>query len=291
MTATGTGDIAASVGAVGFGYTAPWSRLVDAVEVQRPGSEAGVPAAEGSIVVVGDSITDGFNSRSRWTDYLQSRIASLPANEQPAVVNEGNTADTLTPVVPSFAATGGGPPGVDRLQIDALDFPGVATVVVFLGTNDLYFGASATAVIDGLRQVAEATKAAGLRAVAIALLPRAASEGWNAARQASLDQVNQWLLTTHVFDAVINLGPAVADVHDGACSPTALDPAFDSGDHLHPNSAGAIAMADAVDPAALALPPLPVIPLPVRDSLTPSCPGASGSAADLPAQAATTAGR
>ncbi|MEV6839561.1 hypothetical protein AB0N17_34535 [Streptomyces sp. NPDC051133] len=35
-------------------------------------------------------------------------------------------------------------------------------------------------------------------------------------------------------------------MHDPA-HPAALDPAYDSGDHIHPNDAGMKAMADAID--------------------------------------------
>ena len=129
--------------------------------------------------MVGDSITDGFHSTVRWTDVLQRRIAALPVALRPAVVNEAITANTLTAVEPSDARTGGGPPGLERTVVDALDQPGVATVVVFLGTNDLYFGASAPAVIAGLQQAAAMAHQHGVRIVAATLLPRAGSEGWS----------------------------------------------------------------------------------------------------------------
>jgi len=42
---------------------------------------------------------------------------------------------------------------------------------------------------------------------------------------------------------VVDFEKAVADPAD----PTALNPSFDSGDHLHPNAAGMQALANAVD--------------------------------------------
>jgi lysophospholipase L1-like esterase len=61
--------------------------------------------------------------------------------------------------------------------------------------------------------------------------------------------VNRWILTSGAFDGVINFVAAVADPSD----PHRLDPAYDSGDHLHPSDAGYRAMANAVDiPALLA---------------------------------------
>jgi lysophospholipase L1-like esterase len=49
-------------------------------------------------------------------------------------------------------------------------------------------------------------------------------------------------MTSHAFDGVIDFAAAVAD----PANPSALLPAYDSGDHLHPNDAGGQAMADAV---------------------------------------------
>jgi lysophospholipase L1-like esterase len=271
VSAPGSGNLTAAASAVGFGFQAPWSRLVDAVEVERPPAPAGQTADGGSIVVVGDSISDGFNSAARWTDLLQARIQALPMSERPPVVNEAITANTLTGVTPSFAATGGGPPGVDRLAYDALSFPGVATVVVFLGTNDLYFGATPASVIDGLSQFAAAAHAAGARAVAVTLLPRMGSEGWSPAREAELAQVNQWLTGSHAFDAVIDPTGVLADVYDGSCQPAAMFPALDSGDHLHPNAAGDAVIANTIDPADFGLPPLPPVPVGVTLTPTPGC--------------------
>ncbi|GAA3262724.1 hypothetical protein [Nonomuraea helvata] len=57
------------------------------------------------------------------------------------------------------------------------------------------------------------------------------------------DTVNAWIRTSGEFDAVADFARAVADPD----APDRIRPAFDSGDHLHPNPAGYRAMADAVD--------------------------------------------
>ena len=49
------------------------------------------------------------------------------------------------------------------------------------------------------------------------------------------------------FDDVIDFAAATADPND----PQVFNPAFDSGDHLHPNDAGYEATANAVDLAML----------------------------------------
>ncbi|MFG2848248.1 SGNH/GDSL hydrolase family protein [Kitasatospora sp. NPDC048296] len=57
------------------------------------------------------------------------------------------------------------------------------------------------------------------------------------------ETVNQWILTSGAFDGVIDFDK----VTQNPGNPLALNPTYDSGDHLHPNDAGYQAMADAVD--------------------------------------------
>ena len=54
--------------------------------------------------------------------------------------------------------------------------------------------------------------------------------------------MNRWIRTSRAFDGVIDFARVLAAPDD----PEALNPAYDSGDHLHPNDAGYRAMADAV---------------------------------------------
>lgn len=268
----GGGDLTGSVTGAGLSIASPWDRWVDAVDVLQA-------TGQGSIVVVGDSITDGFNATTDWASVLQQRVDMLPPSEQRAVVNEGISADTLISLPDDDEAKGGGPPGLARLADDVFDQSGVTEMVLFLGTNDLWFGANAQEVIAGYQQAVTAARQAGLRIVAVTLLPRSATskEVWSEAQQAAIEQVDQWIRTSGAFDGVIDLAPVVADAYGGACVPTMLFPPYDSGDHLHPNAAGQTAMADAVDPAVLQLPPLPqVSPL---LAVTPTSGCDAGSAA------------
>ena len=60
----------------------------------------------------------------------------------------------------------------------------------------------------------------------------------NAARQA----VNAWILAPGHFDGVVDLDKVTQD----PANPLQLNPAYDSGDHLHPGPAGYRAMGDAI---------------------------------------------
>jgi lysophospholipase L1-like esterase len=62
-------------------------------------------------------------------------------------------------------------------------------------------------------------------------------------KEAVRDAVNQWIRTSGEYDAVVDLDQALADPAD----PDALLPAYDFGDHLHPNDAGTKAIAAAIN--------------------------------------------
>jgi lysophospholipase L1-like esterase len=55
--------------------------------------------------------------------------------------------------------------------------------------------------------------------------------------------VNDWIRTAKDLDGVADFDKTIRD----PAHPTRFLPAYDSGDHLHPNSAGLKAMGDQVD--------------------------------------------
>ncbi|MGC8626704.1 MAG: GDSL-type esterase/lipase family protein [Acidimicrobiales bacterium] len=259
------GNLTWSQSGAGLSLASPFPRWVDALDVLRsPGP--------GSIIVLGDSITDGYNATVSWTTVLQRRIDTLPPSLQRAVINEGITANALTSDVPTDSQKGGGPSGLARLGVDALSQPGASEVVLFLGTNDLWFGDTAAQLIEGYRQAIAEVHKAGLKVIGVTLLPRSAGRwAWSPAQQSELVQVDRWIRGSHQFDGVLDLAKAVADIYNGACDPNVMFPPYDSGDHLHPNAAGQTAMANAVNPATLGLPPLPQVPPLVAAVPTPHC--------------------
>ena len=263
--------------------------------------------AQGTVVAFGDSITEGFmNNGLGWPEVLVRRVAQLPPNEQMAVVDEGISGNTLTVFPPgtTYARTSGGTPGLQRLDQDALDLPGTKDVVVFLGTNDIWFGGTdhlpaygtAQAIIAGLQEVVQRAHEAGVKVFAVTLLPRSSSyasqipagekpEVWTPTEQATLEAVNTWLLGPGTgFDGVINLAAVMADVYNGACQPTLPYPPYFTADNLHPNTAGQVAMADAIPTTLFGMPEAPQVPPVVDATPTPGCPAAA-QAADVIAAA------
>jgi lysophospholipase L1-like esterase len=75
------------------------------------------------------------------------------------------------------------------------------------------------------------------------ILPFQGFKGWTERGEVVRRVVNRWILESHVFDGVIDFSSALADPTNTA----KLATQYDSGDHLHPNSAGHEAMARAID--------------------------------------------
>ncbi len=272
FTSNGGGNLTNSISSAGFVVASPWGRWLDAVDLLET-------TGQGSIVVIGDSITDGYHTALRWTHVLQQRINALPPPDQRAVINEAITANALTSIDPTDADKGGGPSGLSRLGMDAFSQPGISEVVLFLGTNDLWFGVTAQQLLAGYQQAIAMAKAANVPIIGVTLLPRSTSvkEIWTPLQQSYLEQVNNWILTSGSFNGVLDFATVMEDVYNGACQPTLMFPPYDSGDNLHPNPAGQTALADSINPTVLGLPAsLPQVPPLVNVTPTPGCTGAEG---------------
>lgn len=63
------------------------------------------------------------------------------------------------------------------------------------------------------------------------------------ATEANRKAVNEWIRHSQAYDGIVDFDLATCD----PAHPQRLLPAYDSGDHLHPNAAGYKAMAAAID--------------------------------------------
>jgi lysophospholipase L1-like esterase len=240
------GDHTADPDGAAFTEQSPYWRYVTAVDVWTD-------QAKGAVVALGDSITDGFTStvgaNHRWPDYLAQRLDGSPQGPHLGVLNEGISGNrVLMDAAPSLA--GDGPSALHRVNRDALSRSGARTLIVELGINDIILSPHQTdgdAIIAGLQEITREAHAHGIRVVGGTLTPFEGERGYQPQFEIVRQQVNAAIRGGRIFDAVVDFDRALRDpVH-----PTRLFPAYDSGDHLHPNDAGYQAMADAVDPATL----------------------------------------
>ena len=237
----------------GFAFTTrtqAWY-LLDDVDVLAPAR------VRGTIVAIGDSITDGVGSSSdanaRWPNFLARRLQARRGKTL-NVVDEGIGGNR---VLNNSRCCGVN--AVARFGQDVLARPGVKAVIMLEGVNDIGFSesrgrltaphrnVSAAQIIAGYEQIIAQAHADGLAIFGATLTPFRGARYWSPNGEAKRDTINHWILTSGAFDGVIDFARALADPEH----PQSLARRYDSGDHLHPDDAGYRAMAAAIDLGAL----------------------------------------
>ena len=211
--------------------------------------------AAGTLVALGDSITDGYRAEGppgqRWTDVLAQRLQAVPARQRLAVANAGISGNTVSVQPNPYDPTGQccGPPAPQRLDRDVLAVPGVRTVFLLEGTNDLGGSADvppagADQVIAAMTGIARRLHARGLRVVAATVLPMCNAAGSD--KEKARLAVNRWIRSTPAFDAVVDFDAVLRDPAD----PTVMIADLQH-DCYHPNAAGDALLGAAIPLRAL----------------------------------------
>jgi lysophospholipase L1-like esterase len=210
-----------------------------------------------AVVTFGDSITDGdgstIDANHRWPDNLARRLS----DRKIAVLNQGiSGAKVLSDRM--------GVNALARFERDVLAQSHADIVTMMMGINDIGWPDSvlapadkiptADAVIAGHQQIIARAHLHHLRIIGATLTPFEDtfhgtplfgyySEEKERVRQA----VNKWIRESGAYDAVADFDAVVRD----PAKPRHIKAEFDSGDHLHPNDAGYVAMADSIDLGSL----------------------------------------
>ncbi|TPQ20537.1 SGNH/GDSL hydrolase family protein [Streptomyces sporangiiformans] len=233
----GAGDLLEDTAGAGFDESSESWYFLSAVDVTAGRTDA--------VALFGDSITDGFGSTPgadrRWSDVLAERTGR-------PVINAGIGGNLVLNDSAWY-----GEKGVHRLGRDVLAQAGVSTLVVLQGLNDIGFSETGEQptykpapvvetdeLIAGHRELIRQARASGLRVIGATLLPFGGSDHWGEHAAKVSHEVNEWIRRSGEYDAVADLHRALADPAD----PDALNPAYDFGDHLHPNDAGYEVMAE-----------------------------------------------
>src|SRR5262245_3833715 len=254
-----TGDSSASVKFAVAKEIHSWPFLTGVDVEASPGARA--------IVAFGSSLTDGDgtarDTNGRWPDVLAARLEKeAGAKGGIGVLNEGIIGNRLLYDSPKGSdnpfGAGLGQAGLERFERDVLAQAGVRYVIVGLGINDILFPAfpftppaetaSAEEIISGYRQLIARAHRKRIRVIGTTNPPfeNSAFEGlvtafYTPEREAVRQKVNDWIRVSGEFDGVVDLDAVLRD----PSHPTQLLPAYDSGDHLHPNNAGCVAEGNA----------------------------------------------
>ena len=215
-----------------------------------------------AIVAFGDSETDGLgstpNTNYRWPNILAKRLQSDGAYSHLAVVSAGISGNRI---LSSFVGSN----GLSRFDRDALVQTGVKYVIVGHGNVDLIIPAipsfgktdevvTVAQLIQAHQQLIDRAHALGLRVYGSTLPPVTGYTGdsgtgplpegfWTSEMEGKRLDINQWIRTSQAYDAVLDFDKVLRD----PSNPSRLNPAYDSGDHMHPNNDGYEAMAYSID--------------------------------------------
>jgi lysophospholipase L1-like esterase len=222
------------------------------------GVDVSAPLSAAAIAVFGDSRVDGHgstpNANHRLSDLLAKRLSQQ--GRAFGVLNAGIIGNRILHDAPQIAWELG-VNGLARFDRDALNQPGVKYVIVLQGVVDIglpgtEFAPDSEAVnIDdltvGMKQLIERAHERGVKIYGATQTPLAGATVipgiFSAEKEEQRKALNQWIRSSHAFDAVIDFDKVVRD----PANPEKLRADFDSGDHIHPNDAGYEAMANAID--------------------------------------------
>jgi lysophospholipase L1-like esterase len=239
-------------------YTAP-GNVVGADTLQTPTEifswpfvkavDVKVSADSAAVVALGDSITDGAfatnNANARWPDELARRLLANKPTANLSVLNLGIGGNRVLNDVT-------GPSALARFDRDVLAQAGVKYLIILESINDIGHATdpvrpngivTADDLIVGLTQLAERAHMHGIKVFGATLTPDGKSKYDQPGEEPMRQAINKWIRTTSELDGFVDFDKATLD----PAAPTQFLPAFDHGDHLHPNDAGYKAMGDAID--------------------------------------------
>jgi lysophospholipase L1-like esterase len=225
--------------------------FVSEVEVDAPGSTQ-------TLVVLGDSISDGVGStvgkNRRWPDLLAERLAKRGGGAW-GVANQGISGNRVL-------QDGFGQSALARFDRDVLAVPGVTAMILFEGVNDLglSFGGAggpmagafaqlagrkidADDIIAGYRQIVARAHAHGIRVFGATIAPYKGAATWSPEGEAARQKVNAFIRTGGLFDAALDFDKVFRDPAD----PAVVRADYHMGDHLHGNDVSYRAVADSID--------------------------------------------
>lgn len=254
LTAPGAGSRGQLEDESAFPFSTTSWYFLDAVDMMAP-------AATQLVVALGDSITDGtastLNGDDRWPNALSRRLHAA-YGDRVCVVNAGIGGNQVVGPAEYSAQKpfAGGPSALQRLDRDLLSLSGVTAIIWLEGINDFSTNGKATveAVEAGMKEGVNRMRAKlpGVRiigaTVTSALGSTNAAHG-SVAEDEKRKALNQFIRGSGLFDGVADFDRATLDPQTGSLRAEFVPDSTTGGpgDRIHPNRAGYLAMAMAID--------------------------------------------
>ena len=193
------------------------------------------------IVMLGDSITDGVASSpttdTSWPADVAANFTAKGGNNY-AVANAGIAYGRL---LTDAASLGTNQSGLARADRDVFALPDVQYVVMALGINDLAIAASSplpgsSEIIAGYKQFVERAHERNIIVYGATITPAGTASGslFGSVFESKRQAINAAIRAGGIFDSVADFDAAIRDPNN----PSQMLAAYDSGDHVHPNTAG-----------------------------------------------------
>jgi len=210
------------------------------------GIDVEAPSTSSCIAILGNSITDGrgstTNMQNRWTDLLSERLLANPATSQVGVLNLGIGGNCVLRDCLGIS-------GISRFERDILTQPGVKSVIIFEGVNDIGGVRTAEAsksVANGLiaayKTMIESAHSRGLKIYGATITPFKGNGYYNQYSEQCRNEVNGWIRQDGNFDGVFDFDSLVRNPDDKESLVSS-----NQNDGLHPDLSGFKKMAESID--------------------------------------------
>jgi len=210
------------------------------------GIDVEAPSTSSCIAILGNSITDGrgstTNMQNRWTDLLSERLLANPATSQVGVLNLGIGGNCVLRDCLGIS-------GISRFERDILTQPGVKSVIIFEGVNDIGGVRTAEAsksVANGLiaayKTMIESAHSRGLKIYGATITPFKGNGYYNQYSEECRNEVNGWIRQDGNFDGVFDFDSLVRNPDDKESLVSS-----NQNDGLHPDLSGFKKMAESID--------------------------------------------
>ena len=207
--------------------------------------EVDAPKKAASVVILGNSITDGrgstTNQQNRWADVLSRRLLNNKKTSQIGVLNMGIGGNCVL-------GGGLGPAGVKRYPRDLFQQEGVKWIILFEAVNDLGYARNgvetAQRIIEVYQQIIAEAHQKGIKVFGATITPFKGNNYFTEDHEKGRSTLNDWIRTTKDLDGVIDFDQAVRDPEN----PLAMQQAFlFENDWLHLNAQGYETMGNCID--------------------------------------------